>query len=91
MRTSQNRRNEDGEERADVDSEVEEGEEAAARLLFARAAPELVGAECVYTGPHAARAERYQQQAGDRAAANERRGPIESPDDSLNLKLLSDH
>ena len=84
MRTSQNGRNEEGEERAEVDGEVEEVEEAAARLLVACAAPELFGAERVHARLDAARAERYQQQACDRAAAKERRGPIGSRDaDSL--------
>ena len=68
-RTSQDGRDEDGEQRADVDGEVEDGEEAAARLLVLVAAAELVGAEAAHARLDAARAERYQQQAHDRARA----------------------
>ena len=68
-RTSQDGRDEDGEQRAHVDGEVEDGEEAAARFLVALAAAELVGAERTHARLDAARAERYQQQADDRARA----------------------
>ena len=43
--TAQDGRNNNRKERAHVDEEVEDGEEAAHRALLALAAPELVGAE----------------------------------------------